>query len=758
MSEYNFSKLNDKEFESLSIDLISILEGARIERFKQGKDSGVDGRFFSPSGSEVVIQCKHWLKSGLPALMRELKSSEADKVRKLKPVKYIFITSLELSRHNKKTIKNIFSPYIKSESDIFGNEDLNDLLSKHKEIEEKHYKLWLSSANVLRTIFNAAVVGRSTFKLEEVNDFSAKYVRTKVHNQALDKLDKLRSIIITGEPGIGKTTLADHLCLHYVIKGYELCYIEESISEAENLITKDKKQIFYFDDFLGRNYLSALNRHEDSHIIYFIRRIGKAKGKRFILTSRSTILNQGKRLSDLFNIENIDRNEYELTISQLSALDKAKILYNHIWFGDLNEKYVDELYIDKRYKQVIYHANFNPRLVSFVTDAHKIADVEPKKYWQYIEQTLEDPSDIWGHVYDNQLNVHGQYLACIVSFNGREINEENLKNAFLHIANRSETKFGYSDFVASAKLATGAVINRTISKKDNSITYDLFNPALGDFLLHRYAKDEDAIYLFFESLDTDESLNNLNSLFNEHAIDIDVAKNVLSRLLDYCLISVHDEKTVDYTINVIDLALGHIFLTSTQKKSVINWLCKFEQDSSEIYQINAFFQSLNKLLNSGIAEANDLPLCAFVKSMLTEDLYHDDYVSISKVIYYLDDICKKWSQSKLREFVINYWVEMIDEDIGNEDVLGEYHYDEEEDEAEKAVIKHINKLLGEYSITFNENDVSQIYRGCDVWSHIENNRENASMPDDQDDHRSHGSTDYTTVNEATAIDNLFQRT
>ena len=144
MSEYNFSKLNDKEFESLSIDLISILEGARIERFKQGKDSGVDGRFFSPSGSEVVIQCKHWLKSGLPALMRELKSSEADKVRKLKPVKYIFITSLELSRHNKKTIKNIFSPYIKSESDIFGNEDLNDLLSKHKEIEEKHYKLQIS--------------------------------------------------------------------------------------------------------------------------------------------------------------------------------------------------------------------------------------------------------------------------------------------------------------------------------------------------------------------------------------------------------------------------------------------------------------------------------------------------------------------------------------------------------------------------------------------------------------------------------------
>lgn len=47
MNEYDFSKLNDKEFEALSIDLIAKLEGRRIERFKPGKDAGVDGRFFT---------------------------------------------------------------------------------------------------------------------------------------------------------------------------------------------------------------------------------------------------------------------------------------------------------------------------------------------------------------------------------------------------------------------------------------------------------------------------------------------------------------------------------------------------------------------------------------------------------------------------------------------------------------------------------------------------------------------------------------
>ena len=755
MSEYDFSKLNDKEFESLSLDLISKLEGTRIERFKPGKDSGVDGRFFAPTGSEVVIQCKHWLKSGLPALIRELKATEADRVRKLNPEKYIFVTSLRLSRHNKKTIKSIFSPYIKLESDVFGNEDLNDLLSKHKEIEEKHYKLWLSSANVLRAIVNAAVVGRSAYKLEEVSDFSAKYVRTTAHNQALDKLEKLRSIIITGEPGIGKTTLADHLCLHYVIDGYELCYIEESISEAESLIDKERKQIFYFDDFLGRNYLLALDRHEDSHVINFIKRIGKTKGKRFILTSRSTVLNQGKRLSELFNIENIDRNEYELTIKRLSALEKAKILYNHIWFGGLDEKYVDELYIDKRYKQVINHDNYNPRLVSFVTDAHKVADIQPKSYWQYIEQTLENPSDIWGHVYDNQLDCHGKYLACIVSFNGREIGEENLKKAFLHVVNRDELKYGYSDFVASAKLATGAVINRTISNVDNSAGYDLFNPALGDYLLHRFAKDENALYLIFESLDTLGSLNNLGSLLRGHSIDVHVTKNVLAKLLNYCLSGARDGKSVDYTTTVINLALEHIVLTSAQSEAVANWFRALESDSSDINLVDAFFEALMKYLDLGLAKSSDLPLCAFLKDLLTEDLDHDDYLSISKVIDYLDEACKDESLNALRGFVIDYWVEMIDEDITNEGTLNEYLYDDELDEAEEAVNAHVNKLLDEYSIPFCQSDVSRICEGCDAWRHIESNRENAAMSDDE---RRHGSAgEYSSVNEDCAIDNLFER-
>ncbi|KAB0300799.1 restriction endonuclease [Vibrio fortis] len=89
MTDYNFETLNDMEFEELANDLISKKLDVFVERFKPGKDLGVDGRFFTPDGGEAIIQSKHYLKSGYDALLRHCKKTEADKVRKLNPTRYI---------------------------------------------------------------------------------------------------------------------------------------------------------------------------------------------------------------------------------------------------------------------------------------------------------------------------------------------------------------------------------------------------------------------------------------------------------------------------------------------------------------------------------------------------------------------------------------------------------------------------------------------------------------------------------------------
>ena len=71
---YDFSELDDKEFEQISCDLLSIVFQKPIETFKQWKDGWIDGRFFSDSGEKVAIQCKLYIKTPFSTLIRNLKN------------------------------------------------------------------------------------------------------------------------------------------------------------------------------------------------------------------------------------------------------------------------------------------------------------------------------------------------------------------------------------------------------------------------------------------------------------------------------------------------------------------------------------------------------------------------------------------------------------------------------------------------------------------------------------------------------------
>ena len=104
MSDYDFKSLNDKEFEILCADLLSEVEGKRFERFKAGRDAGVDGRFFTTNGKEVILQCKHWANTPTSQLARSLNTIEKPKLDRLNPERYVLAISNPLSRSDKKAI------------------------------------------------------------------------------------------------------------------------------------------------------------------------------------------------------------------------------------------------------------------------------------------------------------------------------------------------------------------------------------------------------------------------------------------------------------------------------------------------------------------------------------------------------------------------------------------------------------------------------------------------------------------------------
>ncbi len=551
---YDFSKLHDREFEDLGGDIISKHLELRVEKFKAGKDGGVDGRFWIGDDKEGIIQCKHYLKSGYRKLISKLKNEELEKVKDLKPSRYIFITSVELSRENKIEIKNIFSPYIKRDGDVWGQNDLNDFLLQNNEIVERHYKLWITSAKVLDIIYNNAIKGRSGSTLKEIGENVYKYVRTENHDKGIEILNERNVIIITGEPGIGKTMLADNLALFYVANGYEFCDIEESISEAESLYREyeKKKIVFYFDDFLGSALFEAISNKKDSHIMKFINRVSRDKSKKFILTSRTNIFNIGESYSPIFKSKNIRKNEFLLKIDNLSEYEKAKILYNHIFFTSLNNDYIDQIYKDKRYRDIIRHQYFNPRIIEFITDKERINDKTPLDYWIYVKKNLDDPSQIWADYFQVQADDFVRGLVFLIVFNNGRINENDLKRSyqkFVEIRKIQGSNNCDRSFSSIIKIAIKSLVNRT-RIEEYKFEYTLFNPSIADFVLYNYIDEQQLIVDVLISLKSVTSLEYLKVMATNERLDRRRIVKIQTTLFDYLFDEMLVENNWDYLIQL----------------------------------------------------------------------------------------------------------------------------------------------------------------------------------------------------------------
>ncbi|RZJ38509.1 MAG: hypothetical protein EOO18_03180 [Chryseobacterium sp.] len=192
-------------------------------------------------------------------------------------------------------------------------------------------------------------------------------------------------MIISGAPGVGKTTLAFMLICERLAEGYDLVYCEGRIAEVEHLLSDDpkKKQIFFIDDFLGANLYDLRNpKNPENKLISFIHKFQSAKNKYLMLTSRTTILNQAHYdYEHLKNSGLVTLSQYELKLQQYSPLAKAKILYKSreqemYYFPnnkyELNIEQADNLMFDFKNElgnlvivEIYYNKDNNPQTLRF---------------------------------------------------------------------------------------------------------------------------------------------------------------------------------------------------------------------------------------------------------------------------------------------------------------------------------------------------------------------------------------------------------
>lgn len=528
--KYDFSVLSPEEFEEI-VNKVLTGKDVVVEQYRTGKDDGYDGyRVKIPE--KAMIQGKHY--TNYQKLKSIIKKDEIKKIKKEHPEAYVLATSFDLTHHQTNELKTIISPYVK-EAIVLGYKSICERLDNNPKVLRSMVKLWSLNAELTKHIINPEKMSRFIQLKDRFDKIDKTFVETPDLIKIQETLDNIHIVLISGEPGVGKTTLAEYLCFYYLANDFDVEIFEGDFSrEHYDLSDSSKKILYYFDDFLGSNYLNCISDKSDSAIVKFIKTIQKEPNKLFILTSRTNIVNRASEKSQSYRDYGLKNKQYIVDVGRYDALTKAKILRNHLKNSDLELSCIQDVVASKKYNEIIHHRNFNPRLIEFITKKEKF-DNCGKNYLDFVRDSLNNPIEIWEHCFNEQLNHFQRLLVRLVAANNGSAEETLLRNAYT----RAIRLYSYSipenecvDYEYVLKICERCILNRTIEIISNPAPYNravisVTNPSVSDYVLPTIKNDDDLTKLC-------SALRSVNSIRLVKSLELkDEHKILTSVLLSY---------------------------------------------------------------------------------------------------------------------------------------------------------------------------------------------------------------------------------
>lgn len=457
MDTFDLGRLTDFDFEVLCKDVFEKILNVHLEVFSPGVDGGIDLRYAGkPGATDLVIQCKHWIRSSASTLMSHMRSKELPKIEKINPARYILITSISLSRGAKDQLVDMLYPYARP-GDIYGLDELLSELRNRPDIVQRHFRLWLSGTGILQGLLKKELLERSAHLVDDARELARTYVPNRSLDEAMQLLESHGICLITGTPGVGKTTLAHMLLALYVDRGWIPYDVTRGPGDIYSAWDDDIEQFFYFDDFLGQTSLSyKFARNEDADLIRLLRLINGSANKRLVLTTREYLLEQAR-----IDYERIARQDFHpwncvISLDSYSRAARAQILYNHLYFADIAQEDRQKLTNKEVYSRIIDHDNFNPRLVAqSIAFAGKLpkADISAT-----IFSALNNPQDLWEHILEYQLEPGCSDVLVVLLTLRRPVLYTDVEMAFESFLAVVGEKFNRRSFARFLRVMDGSMI------------------------------------------------------------------------------------------------------------------------------------------------------------------------------------------------------------------------------------------------------------------------------------------------------------
>lgn len=692
--KYNFNNINDEEFEELFKDILTLKLGKKFRTFRKGKDGGID--VISIDDSNIIGQAKHYLESSSAKLLYDLEHIEKEKVKKLKPKRYIFCCSRKLSRGEFEKVLEIFSPFIRSNEDIFDENIIVDILEKNQELENKWYKLWMPEPNVIKKILNSLDTVSTSYYEEKINKEIRVYTETKYYKKAEKLLDENNVIIIHGNPGTGKTTLANMLVYKLITRDYRFKYLtSNNIQNLDFLLKSDEKNVILVDDFLGGNILE-IEAGKENDISNLINICSNSKNKKLILTTRTVLYNRANKDFEKFNRITTKTNKLKIDTSEMSLYEKAKLLYNHICYRNINFSPKYEVFLKNNlYYKIINSINYTPRNISEIIDNIVNYEKDEVENIRMIEFALKDTNGIWKYYYKN-LRIEEKMLLQLIAMFNSDVQLNVVEKIFNKLYNEllKEKNIQWFDncFEESIKVLSESLIKIVNIDIGEALT-NLSNPSIRDYVIDTI-KNNGIIFsitkgmyieqlIFLYKIVNNEVKEKIIEIIIYNYEDIDSLDNKEQKIFNFLIENRIDDKLIRKIFKAL-FSSTNIKLTNQTVKNILKILKSDNCYFKRIFVIFEYKYNINNLLKN-IREKEDL----------------DNYIEI------FNDI-----------FLYDYWIEHLESELesaieqcydtelaNSDDILNEFVYDDinnREKIEEKLTILYLEKAEN-YLKSFSDN-------------------------------------------------------
>lgn len=433
---YQYGNLSDFEFELLCRDIMERKLGCPLSCFAPGRDGGVDITETKVSGKHMV-QVKHYIDSPYRTLLSSLKK-ELPKVKQKQPEHYYVCCAKQLTAQNISEIYQLFSDYMDDAEAVVDLMQIDNFLHKKEnaDILERHYKLWLESTCVLEQLGNQDIAIDCDAFFYQIEKEQKLFVKTKYYEEGRQILENEHMLMLLGDPGVGKTMLTKMLALAFVAEGYRIRYTTNGeLSDLKRALSADRKrkELIVLDDCLGQHYFK-MQETKENELLALVKYIMHNPNKLLIMNSRVTIFHEARERSCDFRYFMDDENIKirKLEMNGLDEEEKGWIFYNHLYFSGIPEEYYQNISKDRRYRTIVRHPNYTPRLVEFVTKKKNYEQVAPDCYATFIMDCLRNPTELWKDEFTRKLGAEDRaLLLTLYSLTDTSVEEPVLVRAFL---------------------------------------------------------------------------------------------------------------------------------------------------------------------------------------------------------------------------------------------------------------------------------------------------------------------------------------